>query len=181
MPMYQGYGLSEATPVISTNGPARHWFGSSGILVSPLELKICDNEGNPLPVGEKGEIVICGENVMAGYWKNPVATAETVKDGWLYTGDMGYMSEDGLLYVLGRFKSLLISGDGEKYSPEGIEEAVVEHLPGVDQFLLYNNQNPYTVALLVANKEYLKKQLAQQNLDLTSEAGKETAVNIIKK
>ncbi|MCD8193075.1 MAG: AMP-binding protein [Tannerellaceae bacterium] len=181
IPMYQGYGLSEATPVISTNGPARHRFGSSGILVSPLDLKICDNEGNPLPVGEKGEIVIRGENVMAGYWKNPVATAETVKDNWLYTGDMGYMSKDGLLYVLGRFKSLLISSDGEKYSPEGIEEAVIEHIPAIDQFLLYNNQNPYTVALLVANKEYLKKQLSLQQLDLTSEEGKEAAINILKK
>lgn len=55
---------------------------------------------------------------MAGYWKNPVSTAETVRDGWLYTGDMGYMGHDGLLYVLGRFKSLLIGSDGEKYSPE---------------------------------------------------------------
>ncbi len=181
MPMYQGYGLSEATPVISTNGPARHRFGSSGILVKPLDLKICDNEGNALPVGEKGEIVIRGENVMAGYWKNPVATAETIKDNWLYTGDMGYMSKDGLLYVLGRFKSLLISSDGEKYSPEGIEEAAVEHIPAIDQFLLYNNQNPYTVALLVPNKEYLKKELAHQHLDLTSEEGKEAAIELIKK
>lgn len=67
MPMYQGYGLSEATPVISTNGPARHLFGSSGILVQPLDLKICDADGKELPCGEKGEIVIRGENVMAGY------------------------------------------------------------------------------------------------------------------
>lgn len=99
LPMYQGYGLSEATPVISTNGPHRHTFGSSGMLVRPLDLKICDADGKELPAGEKGEIVIRGENVMAGYWKNPVSTAETVRDGWLYTGDMGYMGHDGLLYV----------------------------------------------------------------------------------
>lgn len=86
LPMYQGYGLSEATPVISTNGPHRHTFGSSGMLVRPLDLKICDADGKELPAGEKGEIVIRGENVMAGYWKNPVSTAETVRDGWLYTG-----------------------------------------------------------------------------------------------
>ena len=60
-------------------------------------------DGNVLPPGEKGEIVIRGENVMAGYWKNPASTADTVKEGWLYTGDMGYM-RDGLLYVLGRFQ-----------------------------------------------------------------------------
>ena len=59
---------------------------------------------------------------MAGYWKNPDATAATVRNGWLHTGDMGYVSEDDFLYVLGRFKSLLIASDGEKYSPEGMEE-----------------------------------------------------------
>ena len=76
---------------------------------------------------------------MAGYWKNPASTADTVKEGWLYTGDMGYM-HDGLLYVLGRFKSLLIGSDGEKYSPEGIEEALVEHSSCIDQLILYNNR-----------------------------------------
>ncbi|MDR0429615.1 MAG: AMP-binding protein [Tannerellaceae bacterium] len=179
MPMYQGYGLSEATPVISTNGPRHHLFGSSGVLVQPLDLKICGNDGKELPDGEKGEIVVRGENVMAGYWKNPVATAETIKDGWLYTGDMGYM-KDGLLYVLGRFKSLLISSDGEKYSPEGIEEALMEHSSAIDQLLLYNNQNPYTVAILAPNKEQLKKRLAQQQLDLSTDKGREAAINIIK-
>lgn len=178
LPMYQGYGLSEATPVISTNGPKRHKFGSSGVLVKPLDLKICDSDGKELPCGEKGEIVIRGENVMAGYWKNPVATSETVKDGWLYTGDMGYMSKDGLLYVLGRFKSLLIGSDGEKYSPEGIEEAFVEHSSCIDQLILYNNQNPYTVALIVPNKEQLKKMLPQGET-LQTAAGKEKAVEII--
>ena len=178
LPMYQGYGLSEATPVISTNGPKRHKFGSSGVLVKPLDLKICDSDGKELSCCEKGEIVIRGENVMAGYWKNPVATSETVKDGWLYTGDMGYMSKDGLLYVLGRFKSLLIGSDGEKYSPEGIEEALVEHSSCIDQLILYNNQNPYTVALIVPNKEQLKKMLPQGET-LQTAAGKEKAVEII--
>ncbi len=179
LPMYQGYGLSEATPVISTNGPKHHTFGSSGVLVRPLELKICDADGKELPTGEKGEIVIHGENVMAGYWKNPVSTAETVRNGWLYTGDMGYMGHDGLLYVLGRFKSLLIGSDGEKYSPEGIEEALVEHSSCIDQLILYNNQNPYTVALIVPNKEHLKRHLAHQSLDLSSEKGREEAIKII--
>lgn len=179
MPMYQGYGLSEATPVISTNGPARHLFGSSGILVQPLDLKICDADRKELPCGEKGEIVIRGENVMAGYWKNPVSTAETIRNEWLYTGDMGYMSKDGFLFVLGRFKSLLIASDGEKYSPEGIEEAVVEHISSITQFLLYNNQNPYTVALVVPNKDRIKKLLAQEHLSCESEDGKKRAIGIL--
>lgn len=159
IPMYQGYGLSEATPIISTNCARKHRMGSSGILVSPMELKIVDETGKELPLGQKGEMVIKGENVMAGYWKNPKSTAETIKDGWLYTGDLGYMSKEGFLYVLGRFKSLLISSDGEKYSPEGFEESLVEKSPFVEQVILYNNQNPYTVALLVINKDALKREL----------------------
>jgi len=80
MPMFQGYGLSEATPIISSNGLERHKLGSSGYLVKPMELKICDTDGNTLPNGQKGEIVIKGENVMAGYYKNKKTTAETIKD-----------------------------------------------------------------------------------------------------
>ncbi|HPE39583.1 MAG TPA: AMP-binding protein [Bacteroidales bacterium] len=159
IPMYQGYGLSEATPIISTNCARKHRMGSSGILVSPMEIKIVDETGKELPLGQKGEMVIKGENVMAGYWKNPKSTAETIKEGWLYTGDLGYMSKEGFLYVLGRFKSLLISSDGEKYSPEGFEESLVEKSPFVEQVILYNNQNPYTVALLVINKDTLKREL----------------------
>ncbi len=179
MPMYQGYGLSEATPVISSNGPDLYRFGSSGKLVKPIEVKICDGDGKELPVGELGEIVVKGENVMKGYWKNPDSTADTVRDGWLYTGDLGYMSAENLLYVKGRFKSLLISSDGEKYSPEGIEEAFVEHLPTVDQVILYNNQSPYTIALLVPNKENIRTRLKEQSLDLTTEEGRKAGVQLI--
>ena len=176
IPMYQGYGLSEATPVISSNGPDLYRFGSSGKLVKPIELKICDSDGKELPVGELGEIVVKGENVMAGYWKNPESTAETVRDGYLYTGDLGYVNQEGLLYVKGRFKSLLISSDGEKYSPEGIEEALVEHSPYIDQIMLYNNQSPYTIALIVPNKEQLARKVKQQDLSLDTEEGKRVAL-----
>ena len=179
IPMFQGYGLSEATPVISSNGPKTHTFGSSGVLVQPLDLKICDEDGQALPKGKQGEIVIRGENVMAGYWKNPESTAQTIKDGWLHTGDLGYLGKNDLLYVLGRFKSLLIGSDGEKYSPEGIEEALVEHCSCIDQVMLYNNQNPYTVALIVPNKEKLRKKLAHKQLSPDSREGKEEAIRII--
>ncbi len=164
IPMFQGYGLSEATPVISTNSPKYHWhrFGSSGKILQPLELKILDDEGREMPRGEKGEIVIRGENVMAGYWKNPEATADTVRDGWLHTGDMGYVSEDEFLYVLGRFKSLLIASDGEKYSPEGMEEAIVDKSPYIDQIIIHNNQSPYTSAIVVPNRDALRRELASR-------------------
>ncbi|MBR0394524.1 MAG: long-chain fatty acid--CoA ligase, partial [Alistipes sp.] len=79
---------------------------------------------------------------------------------WLYTGDMGYMAPDGFLYVLGRFKSLLISSDGEKYSPEGMEEAMVDKSPYIDQIMIHNNQNPYTIAIIVPNAEALKRATA---------------------
>ena len=179
IPMFQGYGLSEATPVISTNAPTKrnHRFGSSGRLVKPLDIKILDDEGRELPVGEKGEIVIRGENVMAGYWKNPDSTADTVRDGWLHTGDMGYMSKDNFLYVLGRFKSLLISSDGEKYSPEGMEEAMVDKSPYIDQIMIYNNQNPYTIALVVASRDNLNRLLDDRGI--TGEARSREAAQIV--
>lgn len=181
IPMFQGYGLSEATPVLSSNGPEKYRFGSSGKLVQPLELKICDADGKELPLGEQGEIVVKGENVMAGYWKNPESTADTVKDGWLYTGDLGYMTKEGLLYVKGRFKSLLISSDGEKYSPEGIEEALVGQSKYIDQVMLYNNQSPYTIALIVPNKDNLKRKLAHKDLTLESEEGRKYAIKKLEK
>ena len=162
MPMMQGYGLSEATPIISSNSLDKHKLGSSGHLVNPLELKIVDSEGRELPVGEKGEIIIKGENVMKGYWKNPEATRDTIRDGWLYTGDMGYMDEDGFLYVLGRYKSLLIGHDGEKYSPEAIEETLSEKSRYIEQLMLHNNQDPYTIGLLFPNKEALKRELTEK-------------------
>lgn len=165
IPVCQGYGLSEASPVISSNSLAHLKFGSSGKLVKHLDLKILDDNGKELPVGEKGEICIKGENVMLGYWDNPEASAEALVDGWLHTGDMGYMSVDGYLYVLGRFKSLLIGGDGEKYSPEGIEEAMVDQSPLIDQCMLYNNQNPYTVALVVPNIPALNRELAKKKIE----------------
>jgi len=175
IPMFQGYGLSEATPVISSNGMKHHKLGSSGYLVKNMEMTIRDEKGNILPVGQKGEMVIRGENVMAGYWKNPESTASTIKEGWLYTGDLGAVDKDGYLYVYGRFKSLLIGSDGEKYSPEGIEESMVTLSPYIDQVLIYNNQSPYTVALIVPNKDALKREVP----DFNTLEGKNTAVKLI--
>ncbi len=179
IPMYQGYGLTEATPIISANVPLKHKLGSSGSIVRDLEIKICDEKGNALPVGEHGEIVVRGENVMAGYWKNEKATRETIRDGWLFTGDLGYMDEDGFLYVLGRDKSLLIGSDGEKYSPEGIEEALVSHSDYIDQIMLYNNQSAYTVALIVPNKDAILRLLRPHNLSCHTEEGQDAALRRI--
>jgi long-chain acyl-CoA synthetase len=176
IPMFQGYGLSEASPVISGNTEFRHKLGSSGTVVRNLDLKICDEDGKELPAGEKGEIVVRGENVMKGYWKNEKTTKETIRDGWLHTGDMGYVDSDGFLYVLGRFKSLLISDDGEKYSPEGIEETITDRSQYIDQFMLYNNQCKYTSALLVPNKEALLRWAKSKNISLSDIKGQEAVL-----
>ena len=179
IPIMQGYGLSEASPVISANTLGKHRFGSSGILVKYLDVTIRDAEGNILPEGERGEIVIKGDNVMKGYWRNETATADSIKDGWLYTGDMGYLTKDGFLYVLGRFKSLLIGSDGEKYSPEGIEESMVELSPLIDQCMLYNNQNAYTTAFIVPNVSALKSALKSRDKDLSTAEGRSLALEML--
>ena len=172
IPMYQGYGLSEATPIISANSAAKHIFGSSGKVVSPMEIKILDADGVEQPFGVKGEICIKGENVMAGYWKNPKSTASTIVDGWLHTGDMGYMRDAEMLYVVGRFKSLLIAADGEKYSPEGIEENMVESSKYIDGAIMHNSQDPYTIALITPNKEALKSYVKELGLDPSTHEAK---------
>jgi long-chain acyl-CoA synthetase len=171
MPMYQGYGLTEASPVISSNTPRAHKFGSSGRLVPDMELKICNEQGESLPAGAHGEIVIRGENVTPGYWMNEKATASTVRDGWLFTGDLGFMDADGFLHVLGREKSLLIGHDGEKFSPEGIEETIVDNSPYIDQLMLHNNQSPYTVGLAVLNAERIRHWAKLHHHDPATEDG----------
>jgi long-chain acyl-CoA synthetase len=180
IPVFQGYGLTEAAPIISANSPTAVKFGSSGKIVKYLECKIFDSDSIELPVGQKGEIIVKGGNVMKGYWKNPKASADTVIDGWLHTGDMGYLSKDGFLYVMGRFKSLLIGNDGEKYSPEGIEEAIVDQSPIIEQAMLYNNQNPYTVGLFVPNVAEISRQLEKHGISFKSDAGYEKAVEMLK-
>ncbi len=174
MPMFQGYGLSEATPIICANSGGHAIFGSSGRIVADLDLKICDDEGKEVKDGERGEIVIRGENVMAGYWKNPESTAKTIIDGWLHTGDMGYVTKKhpGYLWVVGRFKSLLISADGEKYSPEGFEDGLTDGSKYVEQVVLHNSQDPYTMALIVPNKDALKEYVQSKGVAPASGEGK---------
>lgn len=181
MPVFQGYGLSEATPVICSNAKGHARFGSSGRTVSPMDIKICDENGDELPHGQTGEIVIRGENVMAGYWKNPEATKSTIVNGWLHTGDRGYICEDDpdFLYVTGRFKSLLISSDGEKYSPEGYEDSLTDNSKYIDSAVLHNNQSPYTVVLVIPNKTALAEAVRAAGKDPDTEDGKKAMLDII--
>ena len=179
IPMYQGYGLTEAAPVISTNTPLVHKLGTSGTILPGIEIQIRDENDKSLPAGVQGEICVRGENVMVGYWKNENATKQALKNGWLYTGDIGYLDEDGYLNVLGRIKSLLIGNDGEKFSPEGIEESLTEQSEFIDQIMLYNSQSPYTVALLVPNKEALLKWAKKNNVLHHTPEGQKVILNLL--
>ena len=164
VPVYQGYGLTEAAPIISTNTPYVHKMGTSGKLLSNITCKICDDNGKELPKGIRGEIVVKGDNVMKGYYKNKEASKEVLKDNWLYTGDLGYFDEDDFLIVVGREKALLISDDGEKYSPEEIEEAIVNSSDLINQAMVYNDHKKYTTALITVNKDAINDLIQTENI-----------------
>jgi long-chain acyl-CoA synthetase len=123
----EGYGLSETSPVASFNHPDRERKpGSIGTPIQDVEMRVVDNEGTELPAGQIGEIVIRGYNVMKGYWRNPAATAETISGGWLRTGDLARVDEDGYFYIVDRKKDLIIRGGLNVY-PLEIEGVLYEH------------------------------------------------------
>mgnify|MGYP002517592145 CR=1 FL=1 len=171
-PFTVGYGMTECGPLISYT----HWKdfqpSSSGqTLPGIMESKI----DSPDPENIPGEICVRGENVMQGYYKNPEATEAVLdSEGWLHTGDMGYVTDEhpGYLWVVGRFKSLLISADGEKYSPEGFEDSLTDGSKYIEQVILHNNQDPYTMVLIVPNKEALKEHAKALGLDANTDEGK---------
>jgi len=130
VPLLEGYGLSEASPVVSVNpihGVNKE--GSVGLPVWDVEVSIRNDEGQPLPVGETGEVCVRGANVMVGYWNQPEETARTLRDGWLYTGDIGRMDADGYIYITDRKKDMLLV-NGINVYPREIEE-VIYHYPGI--------------------------------------------------
>ncbi len=179
VPVYQGYGLSEAAPIVSTNTPFEHKMGTSGKVLGNMICKICDENGLELPRGEKGEIVIQGDNVMKGYYKNEKATEETLKNGWLYTGDLGFFDKDDFLVVVGRDKALLISEDGEKYSPEEIEEAIVNSSPIIEQVMIYNDHKKFTTALLTLNRKNVQDWIRSNSIDSYEEIFKKVKSELL--
>ena len=123
----EGYGLSESSPVASFNRPDRERKpGSIGIPIEGVEMNVVDDDGNDVAQGEVGEIVIRGHNVMKGYWNKPDETGDTLVDGWLYTGDMAKIDEDGYFFIVDRKKDLIIRGGYNVY-PREIEEVLYEH------------------------------------------------------
>jgi long-chain acyl-CoA synthetase len=123
----EGYGLSETSPVASFNHLGRERKpGSIGTPIAGVEMKVLDDAHNEVPCGEIGEIAIRGHNVMKSYWNRPDATAEVLKDGWLLTGDMARMDEDGYFFIVDRKKDMIIRGGFNVY-PREIEEVLYEH------------------------------------------------------
>ncbi|MGH3101983.1 MAG: AMP-binding protein, partial [Thermoleophilia bacterium] len=123
----EGYGLSETSPVAAFNHPDRERKpGSIGIPIRGVEMKVVDEDGNDVPQGEVGEIVIRGHNVMKGYWNREEATDEAIVDGWFHSGDMGKIDEDGYFFIVDRKKELIIRGGYNVY-PREIEEVLYEH------------------------------------------------------
>ena len=122
----EGYGLSETSPVASFNLADRSKPGSIGLPIQGVEMRVVDELGSDVPVGEVGEIAIRGHNVMKGYWNRPEATEEAIKDGWFRTGDMARQDEDGFFFIVDRKKDLIIRGGFNIY-PREIEEVLYEH------------------------------------------------------
>ena len=130
--MYVGYGLTEACPglVGEREGMPRK-PGSTGIPLEGVEIKIVDEVGNELPRGERGEIIARGDNVSPGYFEMPEETAQTFRDGWLHTGDIGYQDDDGYVFIVERKKDLIIRGGLNVY-PKDVEEVIYRH-PAVQE------------------------------------------------
>jgi long-chain acyl-CoA synthetase len=132
VPLIEGYGLSEASPVVAKN-PLRgaHKAGSIGIPIPNVEMSVQDESGKLLAVNETGEICVRGGNVMQGYWNQPEETAQVLRNGWLLTGDVGHRDADGYFYITDRKKDMLIV-NGINVYPREIEE-VIYHFPGVKE------------------------------------------------
>lgn len=123
----EGWGLTEAGANNSVNPlEGLKKVGSIGVPMKGTEMRIVDDDGNPLPPGKQGEIVISGPMLMKGYWNKPAETAEVLKGGWLHTGDVGYVDNDGYYWITDRKKDLIIKA-GENISPRIIEEVLFKH------------------------------------------------------
>jgi long-chain acyl-CoA synthetase len=137
----QGYGQTESAPVISVNRPGKVKIATVGPIIKNTEVKL----------GEDGEILVRGELVMQGYWKQPRATEAAIRDGWLHTGDIGVLDEDGYLTITDRKKDIIVNSGGDNISPQRVEGFLTLE-PEINQAMVYGDKRPYLVALLVPDE-----------------------------
>ncbi|MER6165170.1 AMP-dependent synthetase/ligase [Streptomyces violaceorubidus] len=169
--IYEGYGLTESTAAATANPPERTRYGTVGQPVPGVTVHLADD----------GEIWLKGDNVFGGYLNNPKATDETLHDGWLATGDLGALDEDGYLTITGRKKEILVTSGGKSVSPGLLEERVRDH-PLVNQCIVVGNDRPYVAALITLDQEAVEHWLTMRNkprmspADLVHDADLETEV-----
>ncbi len=160
----QGYGLTEASPIVTINPAFQSKPGSIGIPIPGVEIKIYEPD-----IEGVGEILVKGNNVMKGYYKNSLATTQTLRDDYLHTGDMGYMDEDGYIYITGRKKSIIVTEGGKNIYPEEIEQILgrskyIEEVLVIERFNKEKNKAELT-AIIYPNWEKLDKYLAEKGKD----------------
>lgn len=160
----QGYGLTECSPVITFNTPTTYKLRSVGRPIPGVEVRIA----------EDGEIITRGPHVMAGYWKNPEATAQAVRGGWLHTGDLGELDADGFLNITGRKKDLLVLSNGKKVVPTHIEGLLLAE-PCIDQAVVYGEGRNFLVALIVPHWDNVRQLLRDRKSPLAEKPGEELA------
>jgi long-chain acyl-CoA synthetase len=148
VPLYEGYGLTESSPVISFNSPGHHKDGSVGQAIPGVEIAIAPD----------GEILTRGPHVMKGYWQDEPATRAAIVDGWLHTGDVGKLDDDGFLYITDRKKDLIITSGGKNIAPSELERMLARD-PFIDQAVVCGDGRPFPTALIVPNFERLKAAL----------------------
>jgi len=151
LPILQGYGLTESSPVIAANRLDANRLGSVGQVVPDVEVRIAAD----------GEILARGPNIMRGYWNKPEATAEAVDpEGWLHTGDIGYLDVDGYLFITDRKKDIIVTSGGKNVAPQPIE-GKLGATPYIAQAVVIGDKYPYLTALIVPNFENLEAYLAE--------------------
>ncbi|MBI1314985.1 AMP-binding protein [bacterium] len=158
LPLLEGYGLTESSPVITFNSIEQYRIGSVGKPLHDVEVRIADD----------GEILTCGPHVMRGYWKNEEATNETIVDGWLKTGDVGYLDDDGFLFITDREKDLFVTSAGKNIAPAELERLLCRD-EYIDQAVVYGDGRQFVSALIVPDFARLRSIAADLGVDPSSE------------
>jgi long-chain acyl-CoA synthetase len=147
--IHEGYGLTETSPCACYNHDLKYKFGSIGTPIENVEMRIINGDDHQVQLGELGEIVIRGPNVMLGYWNRPFETAEVIKNGWLHTGDIGRMDDDGFFYIVDRLKDM-VNISGFKVYPTEVENVIYQH-PAVAEVAIYGVPDTFKGEIVKAN------------------------------